>query len=410
VDVESPLLRLRLPDGKSATLLVGDASTVLSLEDRRVSSWDLAGRPYALVGEHGTCRRGLGGSLLLKSDPAAGEPRVRCRLSPGEGEFLVERARQEAALARDALAASPSRPPYEKTRGEATRAEARRRLDLVVAMDPAALARDARRFLEVCGPVGILPPDRYLSLVVRVTEGCAWNACTFCHLYRGVAFRAKSPPELRRHLAGLRDYFGESVSLRRGVFLGDANALCLSHQRLLPLLETVAADRPREPLFSFVDAWTGRRKTVDEWRTYADLGLRRVYLGLETGDPELLSWLGKPGSPEDAVGLVRSLHGAGVAAGVIVLVGAGGERFAPAHEGRTADVLSRMELGPEDIVYYSDLAEVEDAATPGTDPAVAPLSPEGRKLQREAIRARVSSAAGIASARSAIYDVREFVY
>ena len=53
------------------------------------------------------------------------------------------------------------------------------------------------------GPVGILPPDQYLSLVVRVTEGCSWNACTFCSLYRNVPFRAKSPGELRAHLAAL---------------------------------------------------------------------------------------------------------------------------------------------------------------------------------------------------------------
>ena len=65
-------------------------------------------------------------------------------------------------------------------------------------MDAAALRDDAARFLAASGPVGILPPDQYLALVVRVTEGCSWNACTFCSLYRDVPFRWKRPDELAR--------------------------------------------------------------------------------------------------------------------------------------------------------------------------------------------------------------------
>ena len=74
---EAPLLRFRLPDGRGATLLLGEASTVLSVEDRLVSSWDLAGRPYALVRDGGTFRRGLDGRLLLKREATAEGPRVR---------------------------------------------------------------------------------------------------------------------------------------------------------------------------------------------------------------------------------------------------------------------------------------------------------------------------------------------
>ena len=162
-----------------------------------------------------------------------------------------------------------------------------------LALDAAALREDAARFLAASGPVGILPPDQYLSLVVRVTEGCSWNACTFCSLYRDVPFRWKQPDELEAHVDALLAYFGPSIALRRSVFLGDANALCLAHERLLPLVECVAARLPGAPLFSFLDAWTGRRRSADEWRAYAALGLQRVYVGLESGDAGLLAWLGE---------------------------------------------------------------------------------------------------------------------
>ena len=124
-------------------------------------------------------------------------------------------------------------------------------------MDPPSLAKDRDRFLSVYKPVGILPPDQYLSLVVRVTEGCSWNACTFCGFYRDVPFRWKTEEELAAHTAALRAFFGESIALRSSVFLGDANALCLAHEKLRPLVASVARGVPDRPLASLVGAGAG---------------------------------------------------------------------------------------------------------------------------------------------------------
>ncbi len=396
---EAPLLRFALLDGRPATLLLAEASSVLSVDDALVSSWDLVGRPYALVRETGTYRRGLDGRLLWKREATPEGPRLRRRLSAEEGEPIVEDARREAEAALATLGGSPS--------------EALRRLRVVVTMDAAALRDDAVRFLAASGPVGILPPDQYLALVVRVTEGCSWNACTFCRLYRDVPFRWKRLDELLAHLAALRAYFGPSIALRRSVFLGDANALCLAHDRLLPLVEGVARELAGAPLFSFVDTWTGHRKPVAEWRDYAALGLRRVYVGLETGDPGLLAWLEKPGSPEDAVHLVGALHEAGIAAGVIVLLGAGGERFAGAHAARTAEVLTAMGLGPDDFVYFSEYVDEPGLAygrRAAGAPDLQPLSPARDAELRRAILAGLRPADPARPPRSATYDIREFVY
>lgn len=402
---DRPLLKLRLPDGRPATLLLGAASTVLSVEDRLVSSWDLAGRPYALVREDGTYRRGLDGGLLHKREATSREPRIRRRLSAEQGTPVVEAARVEAAAALAALADG------HPTAGE-TDTEAARRLSRVAAQDAPALAADADRFLARCGPVGILPPDQYLSLVVRITEGCSWNACTFCRLYRDVPFRRKTPDELRAHLVALSEYFGDSLVLRRSVFLGDANAACLAHEQLLPLLDVVAGQWPGRPLFCFVDAWTGERKPASSWRRYAERGLERVYVGLETGDPGLLAWLEKPGAPADAVSLVRALHEAGVAAGVIVLLGAGGSRFSDAHVARTAEVLASMELGTGDLLYFSEMVD-EPSLAYGRRAAGAadlqPLSSAEAARQRDRILDALPARRGSAP-RVATYDIREFVY
>jgi radical SAM superfamily enzyme YgiQ (UPF0313 family) len=201
--------------------------------------------------------------------------------------------------------------------------------------------------------------------------------------------------------------------LRRSLFLGDANALCLAHDHLLPLVEAVVRELPRAPLFSFLDAWTGQRKSVAEWRDYAALGLRRVYVGLETGDPALLRWLGKPGSAQDAVDLVGALHDAGVAAGLIVLLGAGGERFAEAHVARTIDALTAASLGPDDLVYFSEYVDdpgLAYASRAAGAPDLQPLSPARDAELRRAILAGFRPRDPARRPRTATYDIREFVY
>lgn len=401
----SPLLQFRLADGRPARLLAGEASTVLAVGDQIVSSWDLCGRPYALVREDGTCRRGLDGGLLLKREATAEEPRTRRRLSASEGAAVVEAARSEAVLALEALRAA-------RSGAEPGAATAVERLRAIAAMDEPALAADVARFAAASGRVGILPPDQYLSLVVRLTEGCSWNACTFCSLYKEVPFHACTPRELASQISALRAYFGPSIALRRTLFLGDANALCLSRQRLFPLLETVADAFPGLPLFSFVDAWTGRRKRPGEWRECAALGLRRVYVGLETGDPGLLAWLGKPGRPQDAVELVHALHDGGVSTAVIVLLGAGGVRFDQEHVARSVEVLSAMELTADDILYFSGYVG-DPSLRYGRRAEAAdlqPLPPARAREQRDAIARALRPKKGARPPRMVRYDIREFVY
>jgi radical SAM superfamily enzyme YgiQ (UPF0313 family) len=380
-------------------------ATVLAVDEERVSSYDLAGRPYLLAREDASYRRALDGRVLEKRPAAEGRPRLRRLLSGEDAAFVLEAARREAeALAERVSGGSLVAPE--------ARDEALDRLRRIVAMDARALKEDAARFREIYRPVGMLPPDRYLSLVLQATEGCSWNACTFCELARGIPFRVKTQPEFEAHVAAVREYFGASIALRRSLFLGDANALGVSHARLLPLVEAAAGAFPAHALYAFVDIWSGHLKGAAEYAAYARLGLRCVYLGLESGDPELLAWLNKPGAPGDAVSLVHQLHAAGVAVGVVVLVGAGGRHFAARHARETANVLTCMRLGPDDIVFFSELVEYPTSvyARRAAQDGLWPLDAQQRVAQREAIVASMRPAEPGRPPRSARYDVREFVY
>lgn len=265
-------------------------------------------------------------------------------------------------------------------------------LAAILAFGPERLAADGKLFQTLYRPVSILPPDQYLALVLQATEGCSWNRCTFCSFYRDRPFRIHKPEAFRAHCEKVRDFFGAGLSLRRGIFLADANALVIPLPRLRRLIAIAQdyfalPDGPR-PVYSFVSAFHVGLKTPQEWAELRALGLERAYIGLETGSDALLNFLNKPGTVEDAIQAVHALRAGGIAVGVIVMAGIGGDRFAKTHIAHSIKALEAMELGPADQVYISDympLASNEydyQAMVAG----IRPLTPEETAGQRREIQ------------------------
>ncbi|GAA5335613.1 radical SAM protein [Thermus hydrothermalis] len=358
-----------------AVELLRPEATVLSLGDR-VLSFDREGRLYHYFRQGVTYKRALDGSLHLRY--REGERR-RQTLPPEEALRVYGEA---LALA------------------EAHLQDPKRRQE-VLRWTPEGLL-DPRPYREAYAwPVSILPPDAYLAVVLQATTGCTWNRCAFCSFYQDRPFQVREPKAFQDHIARVKALLGEGLRLRRGVFLADGNALALKDP-LLPLLEAAGRAFPGEPILGFLDLFTGIKKEASWWERLRALGLRRVYLGLETGHAPLLALLRKPGHPREALPLVRALKGAGLGVGVILMVGAGGRPFAEAHFRESLALLAELPLDREDIVYLSPFQE-----TPKTPYAALGLEPlpdvEGElKAWAEAVRRL-----GLRASR---YDIREFLY
>jgi radical SAM superfamily enzyme YgiQ (UPF0313 family) len=146
--------------------------------------------------------------------------------------------------------------------------------------------------------------------------------------------------------------------MRKGVFLGDGNCLAIPTGRLLPLLEIVnselrATSVLAKGMSSFADTRAVLHKSTDQLTALANAGLKRVYLGLETGSPDLLAFLNKPGSRDDQVESVKRLKDAGIQVGAIFMTGIGGHRFACDHVEKTIELLESLPLAAADLVYLS---------------------------------------------------------
>ena len=350
-------------------------ATTLSLGDR-VLSFDREGRPYHYFRQGLTYKRALEGSLHLRF--REGERRRR-RLSQEEALAVYE---EVLDLARRHL------------RDETRRREVLRWTSEAL-LDPTPYRR------AYLWPVSILPPDAYLSVVLQATTGCTWNRCAFCAFYQDRPFRKRNGAEFREHVEAVLDLLGRGRLLRRGVFLGDGNALALQ-EPLLPLLEEVGRRFPGEPILGFLDLFTGVKKEAPWWERLAALGLKRVYVGLETGHPPLLALLHKPGHPKEAISLVGVLKRAGLSLGVILMVGAGGRAYGEAHREDSLRLLSQLPLDRGDIVYLSPFQE-----TPGTPYAALGLEPLPHLEAELSLWAEAIRKMGLKAAR---YDIREFLY
>lgn len=356
-------------------------------------SFDLAGRLIGAFVGGANYRRGLDNRVLRKW---RGPDGARERRWLGEAEAAVFLADTYGLADRVAVTIGDDR------------------LAVLRGWDTARLQADAARFAEVYRPVSILPPDQYLALVIQATEGCSYNRCTFCDFYRGRPFRVKGPDELRAHLAAVQAFFGPAIGLRKTLFLADANALVAPMPRLRTWLDVIT-ETPGLPdggIYSFMDAFDVHHKAAAGWAELASRGLRRVYIGMESGDDELLRFLRKPGAAADVVEAVTTLKMAGVAVSVIVMLGVGGERFAAGHTAHTVAALNAMPLGAGDIVYFSpfvDHAGLEYSQLAAST-GLRPLAAHQIIAQEGLIRAGLRLHDPAHPPQISRYDIREFIY
>ncbi len=374
-------------------------STSLSPSRSEVVGFDLEGRPIHWFRDGETYKRSLASEVFGRR--REGGARRRWRVPSEDAEGLFARA---LAVAREAQG-SPADIAVTGNGGELAR-----RLERVLAWTPGSLAAERERFLRVYQPVSILPPDQYQSVVLQASFGCSWNRCTFCTFYQDRPFRMRRIDEFEAHVAGVKGLLGAAAEARESVFLADGNALVLANSKLRPVFEVARSAFPGRPINAFVDVFSGEKKGLEQWRELRELGLGRVAIGVETGNDELLGWLNKPGSADEAAEFVACLKEAGLSVSVIVMVGAGGRRFAEAHLADSLALLERLPLDAEDLVYLSPFVLQPGSAyeTRAAEGGVEPLDEDEAAAQYAAFRAGARSRVG--AAKVALYHIDEFVY
>ncbi len=185
----------------------------------------------------------------------------------------------------------------------------------------------------------IRPPSEAGSLLLQVTVGCSHNKCTFCPTYKGEKFRIKSFDEIEEDILEASGY-----GYIERVFLCDGDVLIMPMRKLVPVLESINRNiKGVKRIGLYANAKSLLRKTPEELLELRNLGVKIVYLGVETGNDEILEKIQKGANARQMVEAGQKIKKAGITLSVTVLLGIGGRAKSMEHALATARVLTEMD-------------------------------------------------------------------
>ncbi|PKM76380.1 MAG: radical SAM protein [Firmicutes bacterium HGW-Firmicutes-15] len=189
------------------------------------------------------------------------------------------------------------------------------------------------------------PPSEGRSYILQCTVGCSHNRCTFCSMYKDKKYHVRSLEEVKADIKMARDYYGDLNK----VFLADGDALAMSTPDLLEILSDLYQSFPSlNHVGIYASPDTILAKDMSELTALKAAGITIAYLGVETGDPQLLVDIRKGVSYEEMVEAGLKIRSAGILLSVTILLGlAGRTPRAVDHAVNTAKILN--DINPDYI-------------------------------------------------------------
>jgi len=187
----------------------------------------------------------------------------------------------------------------------------------------------------------IRPPSEADSFLLPVTLGCSHNKCTFCGTYLGVKFKIRHLEDIKQDIDRVARNYSRTV---RRVFLENGDALICPQYLLVGVLKHLNQKFPcLDRVGTYSTPQAALIKSIDELKELNSLGLKIAYLGVETGDEELLKKIRKGATYAQIVESGRKLKQAGIITSVTVILGLGGIEDSENHALWTGGILSGID-------------------------------------------------------------------
>ena len=266
----------------------------------------------------------------------------------------------------------------------------------------------------------IRPPSEANSLLIQVTNGCTWNRCRFCQLYRHTKFKAYSADSIRDDIDNIA-YWAERVRKYQckgmpvtvdcstagntgdtagsacgmswdidginaelsaladdeerqcmytvanwllaggeNVFLQDGNSTALSSGRLTDVLVYLRQVFPQiKRITSYGRAENLSRSTAADYAELKAAGLDRIHSGFESGSDAVLTRINKGVTQEQQIRAGQAVKAGGIELSIYFMPGVGGKDLSSSNAEGTAEVINAVD---------PDFVRVRTAAIkPGTE-------------------------------------------
>jgi radical SAM superfamily enzyme YgiQ (UPF0313 family) len=182
------------------------------------------------------------------------------------------------------------------------------------------------------------PPSEGENLIIQATLGCSFDQCTFCSMYREKTYRARP---LDAVFADIDDAAADWPDAHR-VFLADGDAMTLPTEHLSAILDKLADSLPNlARVSSYATPANILKKSPDELAALKARKLSLVYIGVESGDGDMLKRIRKGASQKSMGAAINKATEAGLKTSATVILGLGGRKRWQQHIDGTADLINR---------------------------------------------------------------------
>jgi radical SAM superfamily enzyme YgiQ (UPF0313 family) len=258
---------------------------------------------------------------------------------------------------------------------------------MVTAAEKDSFRQSVDRISKMSFAIGVYRPPSEggsASLLLRVTENCPWNKCTFCEMYKDHPFGYRQVDDIMADIDSVKIIIDEinSVSQKTGqgglinsevyrtllsvnpylnenqcfvtvfnwlysggktAFLQDADSMIMRPHELIEVLKHL---RKTLPTLTRVTSYT-RSKTLSQRKTedlkaIREAGLDRLHVGLETGDDELLKIIRKGVTAAEQIKGGKKAMAAGFQLSQYWMADLGGRERWRKHAQNTARVLNEI--------------------------------------------------------------------
>lgn len=246
---------------------------------------------------------------------------------------------------------------------------------------------NVQRLRKLSFAIGVYRPPSEggsASLLLRMTENCPWNKCTFCEMYKGHTFVYRGVDEIKADIdavAAIRDELttiswklglGGTINIEvakavlradnslggdycfstvfnwlyaggRTAFLQDANSMIMRPPEFIEVLEYLrSALKSLTRVTTYARSKTLAQRKPEQLEEIRKAGLDRVHIGLETGDDEILKLVNKGVTSAEQIEGGRKAIAAGFQVSEYWMPDLGGRERRRRHAENTARVLSAI--------------------------------------------------------------------
>lgn len=181
------------------------------------------------------------------------------------------------------------------------------------------------------------PPAEAYSAIIQATIGCSWNKCTFCEMYSSKKFSIRKIEDIYADISILASYYSNA----KRVFIADGDAFMLQTDVLLNITNYINSRfKNLQRISLYATPRSILSKSENELQELKKNGIKLLYIGVETGDDELLKLVNKNETFESNVKGILKAHNAGIDTSIIILNGLGGKLYSNQHAINSAKLIN----------------------------------------------------------------------